>query len=93
MQQGYTPAAKFTDQIITIHLLDEQQKYMYDSKTHSVENRIVNKSQPYVRPIVRGKVKAPTEFGAILHLSIDEADFGRFEYLSFNAFNKGPLLV
>ena len=30
MQQGYTPAAKFSVLFITIHLLYEQQKYMYD---------------------------------------------------------------
>ena len=93
MQLGYAPAAKFSDQIITIHLLYEQQKYMYDNKTHSVDNRIVSISQPYVRPVVRGKAKAPTEFGAKLHLSIDETGFGRIEYLSFNAFNEGPMLI
>ena len=93
MQQGYAPAAKFCDQIITIHLLYDQQKYMYDNKTHSVENRIVSISQPYVRPVVRGKAKAPTEFGAKLHLSIDETGFGRIEFLSFDAFNEGPMLI
>ena len=76
-----------------VHLLYEQQKSMYDNKTHSVDNRIVSISQPYVRPVVRGKAKAPTEFGAKLHLSIDETGFGRIEYLSFNAFNEGPMLI
>ena len=66
---------------------------MYDNKTHSVENRIVSISQPYVRPVVRGKAKAPTEFGAKLHLSIDETGFGRIEFLSFDAFNEGPMLI
>ena len=93
MQQGYAPAYKFCDQIITIHLLYDQQKYMYDSKTHSAEDRIVSISQPYVRPVVRGKAKFQTEFGAKLHLSIDETGFDRIEYLSFNAFNEGPMLV
>ncbi len=74
--QGYAPAKKDIDNIITIHLLYEQQKYMYDNKTHRIENRIVSISQPYVRPIVRGKTKAPTEFGAKLHLSLDEKGFG-----------------
>ena len=92
MQQGYAPAPKFSNQIITIHLLYEQQKHMYDSKTHSADNRIVSISQPYIRPVVRGKTKAPTEFGAKLHLSIDETGFGRIEHLSFNAFNEGPML-
>ena len=72
MSQGYAPAEKFINNIITIHLLYDQQKYMYDHKTHKVSDRIVSISQPYVRPIVRGKAKAPTEFGAKLHLSIDE---------------------
>ena len=66
---------------------------LYVNKTHSVDNRIVSISQPYVRPVVRGKAKAPTEFGAKLHLSIDETGFGRIEYLSFNAFNEGPMLI
>ena len=42
---------------------------------------------------VRRKAKATTEFGAKLHLSIDETGFGRIEYLSFNAFNEGPMLI
>ena len=93
MHQGYAPARKQINNIITIHLLYEQQKYMYENNTHKVENRIVSISQPYVRPIVRGKAKTPTEFGAKLHLSIDETGFGRIEYLSFDAFNEEPMLI
>ena len=93
MSQGFAPAEKFINNIITIHLLYDQQKYMYDHKTHKVSDRIVSISQPYVRPIVRGKAKAPTEFGAKLHLSIDETGFGRIEYISFNAYNEGPMLI
>ena len=93
MHEGYAPARKYINNIITIHLLYDQQKYMYDNNTHKVENRIVSISQPYVRPIVRGKAKTPTEFGAKLHLSIDEVGFGRIEYLSFDAFNEGPMLI
>ncbi len=44
---------------------------MYENKTHSVENRIVSIMQPYLRPIVRGKVKSPVEFGAKFDLCID----------------------
>ena len=93
MHDGYAPARKHINNIITIHLLYDQQKYMFDNNTHKVENRIVSISQPYVRPIVRGKTKTPTEFGAKLHLSIDELGFGRIEYLSFDAFNEGPMLI
>jgi len=42
----------------TIRILAEQQTRMYKTKTHSVEDRIVNLHQPHVRPIVRGKAGA-----------------------------------
>ena len=55
-----------------IRELYEQQKYMYDNKVHSVKDRIVSISQPYIRPIVRGKAKSPVESGTKLDMSIDE---------------------
>lgn len=41
-----------------------QQKQMIDEEKYSCENCIVSVSQPYVRPIVRGKANAKVEFGA-----------------------------
>ncbi len=58
-----------------------------------MNNEWIRIAQPYVWPVVRGKAKAPTEFGAKLHLSIDETGFGWIEHLSFNAFNEGPMLI
>ena len=89
---GYKLDEKYTDTLDTIRKLYEQQKYMYDNNVHKVENRIVSISQPYVRPIVRGKANKPTEFGAKLHLSVDERGFARIEHLSFDAYNEGPML-
>ncbi|MBK9255168.1 MAG: hypothetical protein IPM42_06730 [Saprospiraceae bacterium] len=40
--------------LVIQHLYD-QQKTMYDTKTHSIENRIVSIHQPHVRPIKRGR--------------------------------------
>ena len=74
--------------ILTIFKLYEQQKYMYDNRVHKVENRIVSISQPWIRPIVRGKVKAPVEFGAKLDLSIDADGYARIENISFDAYNE-----
>lgn len=80
------------------HLLDiletvySQQQYMFDNHTHSVENRIVSISQPYIRPIVRGKAKSPVEFGAKLDLSVDENGMCRIEKLSFDAYNESAVL-
>jgi hypothetical protein len=65
----------------------EQQRLMFEEKTHSVPDRIVSLSQPWVRPIVRGKAKAKTEFGAKLHISLVDG-YARIERLSFDAFNE-----
>lgn len=64
MSSGLPPRQKDIPTILTIFKLYEQQKYMYDNKVHKVENRIVSISQSWIRPIVRGNVKAPVEFGA-----------------------------
>lgn len=93
LASGYALDNKYKDNLTTIRKLYEQQKYMYDNNTHKVPERIVSISQPYVRPIVRGKASKPTEFGAKLHLSIDERGFARIEHLSFDAYNEGPMLI
>ena len=80
-------------QLATIRTLVEQQQYMYDNKVHSVPDRIVSISQPYIRPIVRGKAKAPVEFGAKLDLSIDENGIARLERVSFDAYNESEVLI
>jgi hypothetical protein len=69
------------------HLYDQQAK-MYKEHTHSVDNRIVNIYQPYVRPIVRGKDKAQVEFGAKLGVSIQNG-YARINTLSWEAYNEG----
>lgn len=86
--KGYRPTEKEAQQLGTIKKVYEQQEYMYKNRTHSVEDRIVSISQPWVRPIVRGKAKTPVEFGAKLDLSIDEAGYGRIERISFDAYNE-----
>jgi len=65
----------------------DQQELMHKDRTHSVENRIVNIYQPYVRPIVRGKDKANVEFGAKLGVSIQNG-YARINTLSWEAYNE-----
>ena len=60
---------------------------MYKDHTHSVENRIVNIYQPYIRPIVRGKDKANVEFRAKLGVSLN-GGFARINTLSWAAYNE-----
>ena len=83
---------KQTELLDVIRKVYEQQKFMFDNKTHSVENRIVSISQPFIRPIVRGKAKSPVEFGAKLDLSVDENGMARVEKLSFDAYNESEVL-
>jgi len=75
----------------TICKLYEQQKYMFDNKTHRVQDRIVSLSQPYIRPIVRGKAKAPVEFGAKYDVSIDEKGHARLEKIQFDSYNESTI--
>ena len=92
MADGYAPTPKECSLLYVILNLYEQQKYMYDNKTHIVADRIVSLSQPWIRPIVRGKIKAPTEFGAKLDLSLDTEGYARIEKISFNPYNESSTL-
>lgn len=67
-------------------------KHMFDNKVHSIEHRIVSIHQPYVCPIVRGKAKAPVEFGAKYDVSIDENGHARLEKIQFEPYNEGQIL-
>ena len=78
---------KVADLLNTITTLYEQQLYMYENRVHTVPDRIVSISQPWVRPIVRGKAHANTEFGAKLHISMVDG-YAKIERLSFHAFNE-----
>ncbi len=78
--------------LLVIQAVHRQQKQMYDNNHHAVENRIVSVSQPWVRPIVRGKLTAKTEFGAKLALSLENG-YARIEKLSWEAFNESQTLI
>jgi transposase, IS5 family len=78
-------------QLLVISELYRQQQEMYDTRSHSVEDRIVSLSQPHVRPIVRGKVNASVEFGAKLAISLVDG-YARMEKLSWDNFNESMTL-
>jgi len=65
---------------------------MYELKTNQIEDRIVSISQPHIRPIVRGKARAQTEFGAKIIVSLVDG-FAFVEKLDWNNFNEGTLLI
>lgn len=93
MQEGYALSGRHADSYLTILKLYEQQKYMFDNHTHRVNNRIVSISQPYLRPIVRGKAKAPVEFGAKCDVSIDEKGHARLERIQFDPYNESTVFI
>ena len=76
------------NRLATIRVLYEQQRIMLETGSHSVADRIVNLAQSWIRPIVRGKAKAPTEFGAKLSISV-VGGYAFVDKLTFNAYNEG----
>ena len=84
---GKSLTTRQMERLDTICTIYEQQKYMYDNHTHSVPDRIVSVSQPFVRPIVRGKAGKPVEFGAKLDISVVDG-WTRLECCSFDAYNE-----
>lgn len=81
----FTPAKK---QILgAVCTMLQQQKEMLASGTHRCADRIVSIFQPHVRPIVRGKVKANTEFGAKIGVSVVEG-YTFIDHHSWDAYNE-----
>lgn len=93
LSEGKELSPKDALRLAVIRKVYEQQQYMYENNVHSVPERIVSISQPYIRPIVRGKAKTPTEFGTKLDLSVDGNGMARLEKQSFEAYNEGDVLI
>ena len=92
LQSGLLVPQKWQTRLETIRKIYEQQKYMYDNHTHSVPDRIVSVSQPFIRPIVRGKAGKPVEFGAKLDVSVSDG-WARLKCWSFDAYNEATRLI
>jgi hypothetical protein len=83
---------KQKEQLETIRKLYTQQQYMIDNRTRSVADRIVSISQPHVRPMVRGKATARTEFGAQVAASVVDG-YVFLDNLSWDSYNEGGDLI
>ena len=79
-------------ELLVIDTLYQQQKYMYEEKVKSVSDRIVSIHQPHVRPIVRGKAGAHTEFGAKISISVVDG-WSFIDTINFDAYNEGTELI
>lgn len=69
-----------------------QQEEMWREKKHRIGDRIVSLSQPWVRPIVRGKASAKVEFGAKISVSVSDG-YASLHRLSWDAYHEGGDLV
>ncbi len=87
VQSGAKLTQKQADCLNVVTTVYEQQRLMFETGTHSIPRRIVSLAQPWVRPIVRGKAHANTEFGAKLHISLVNG-CARIERLDFEPYNE-----
>ena len=87
VRNGAKLSAKQAECLNNVTTVYEQQRIMLESGTHSIPRRIVSLAQPWVRPIVRGKAHANTEFGPKLHISLVDG-YARIERLDFEPFNE-----
>ncbi len=92
LQSGLKLTPRQIERFEVISKIYEQQKFMYDNHTHTVPDRIVSVSQPFIRPIVRGKAAKPVEFGAKLDISVSNG-WTRLEYWSFDPYNESTKLI
>lgn len=77
--------------LLVISEVARQQAWMLENPG-SVEGRIVNLSQPHIRPIVRAKAGAKTEFGAKISLSVHNG-FSFLHRVCFDNYNEGGDLI
>lgn len=78
--------------LLVISELHRQQSILLDSRTRSIPDRIVNLVQRHVRPIVRGKARAPVEFGVKISVSVRNG-FAFLHRISWDPYNKGEDLI
>ena len=64
-----------------------QQEEMYRTKSKRIDGRIVSISQPYVRPIVRGKAGAKVEFGPKISASVVDGNVF-LDRIGWDAYNE-----
>jgi len=78
--------------LIVINEIYRQQKDLFLRKSTQVDDRIVSLSQPHIRPIKRGKLKAATEFGAKISISLVDG-LSYLDRLSWDAYNETEDLI
>jgi IS5 family transposase len=73
--------------LLVIHEVYRQQKWMFDQRVNRIADRIVSISQPHVRPIKRSKASTATEFGAKISASLVNG-FAFVDHISRDNYNE-----
>ena len=91
--QGFTMlGCRQYKKLLVISEVFRQQQWMYENRSHRIDDRIVSISQPHVRPIKRGKAAADTEFGAKVSISlVDGISF--VDHISWDNYNESGDLI
>lgn len=91
MGEGYALPQKYIGCYLTIRKFYEQQKYMYDNRTNSVENRIVSISRPWPHTDGGEKEDTSAKFGAKYAVGIDGKGHARLEKVSIEPYNENGI--
>jgi hypothetical protein len=73
--------------LLLVTELYRQQQWLFDNNKQSIEERIVSLSQPYIRPVIRGKAGKKVELGAKLSASCFE-EYVFLDRMSWDNFNE-----
>jgi transposase, IS5 family len=78
--------------LLVVSELYRQQQIMNQENLRTIDDRIVSINQPHVRPIMRGKAGADTEFGSKISVSCFDS-FVFLDHLSWDNFNESQDLI
>ncbi len=73
--------------LLTIKVIYQQQKQLFEVPGTKISDRIVSIFKPYIRPIIRGKEHKPVEYGIKVHIN-QVGGINIIEHASYNAFNE-----
>jgi len=78
--------------LLVVQELYRQQLWMFENKAKRINDRIVSLTQPHLRPIIRGKARQGTEFGAKISASSYDG-FVFLDHISWDNFKERPRAV
>ncbi len=88
----FTLPYKKQKELWVIREIYRQQREMHTKRVNRCDDRIVSISQPYIRPIVRGKSDVKAEFGPKFTVDLQRG-FSKIDRFSWDAYNESEDLI